>query len=244
MSRDSFDDIDRALASGLSALAPEVAGADEALASLRPQFQRARSRNRAMKVAGAVAVLVLIGSVAALAAPSSRHAHVEVAAPPTTAPTPTSKPPRTTTTSSSTTTSVAPVTTTTIPSGLAAGTLPRHHFIPPPAPVVTVPQTTPATAPSQGPSGGNGSSHPTTTTTNTVPAPPVYTYRSPGGHIKVQFSHGKLTLLGVFPANTYGVMDQREDPTFISISFSSDHGGWRIRVFLVKGQPVDDVDPV
>ena len=59
MSPDPFDDIDRALAGGLSALAPEVDGGDETLARLRPRFQRARSRNRVMKVGGTLVALVV-----------------------------------------------------------------------------------------------------------------------------------------------------------------------------------------
>jgi hypothetical protein len=241
MSPDSFDDVDRALASGLSDLAPEVNGADEMLASLRPGFQRARTRNRAMKVGGAVAVLVVIGSVAAVAAPSSRRSQVQVEAPPTTAPTPTSKPAPSSTTST-TTTSIAPVTTTSPTTGFASGPVNRHPYVPPYIPPATVPQTTPATAPSANTGGGPG---PTTTTT-TVPPPviAVHTFTSPGGRVRVRLSHGKLTIVKVVSEETYGVMEryQNAPQTFVAVAFSSEHGGWWVRVRVVKGRMAADVE--
>ena len=140
MSPNDFDDIDRALASGLAALAPEVEGGDETLASLRPRFQRARTRNRAMKAGGAIAVLVVIASVAAMAAPSSRRSHVQVSSPPTT-PAKISKPARTSTTSTPTTTvpHVTPPTPTTVPSSIPSRS---HPFVPPFTPPATSPPTT------------------------------------------------------------------------------------------------------
>jgi hypothetical protein len=75
---DSFDAVDRALAGGLSALAPDVASGDEALATLRPRFERAQTRARVARVGGTVAALLLIGSVATFVAPRSQRTHVQV----------------------------------------------------------------------------------------------------------------------------------------------------------------------
>ena len=66
--------IDRALSSGLSALAPDVSGDEETLAALRPRFRRARTRAPGRR-RPAVCCRALFGSVRS-ASPAPRRAAV------------------------------------------------------------------------------------------------------------------------------------------------------------------------
>lgn len=234
-------DIDQALKSGLSALAPEVDGGD-ALMSLRPRFRRARTRNRVAKVGGTVAALVAIVSVAALAAPSSGRTHVRVSSPPSTAPDHTSRPTKHSTTTS--TTISLPVVTG--PAPTVASTVP-HQPGPSgssPTTAVTVPGTTPGTAPhgdDNGKGDGGGQGGPSSPTTNPWQNG-VRTYRSPGGSITVRYSHGDLRLLSISSADGYHASKRRDDADYIDVRFENDHGGWRVRVRVENGHVTGDVD--
>jgi hypothetical protein len=243
VSDESFDEIDRALAHGLSALAPEVDGADETLSALRPRFRRARTRRRAAGVGAAFVALAGIGSVALLAAPDSQRSHVQISAPPSTrGHSPTTR----SSTSVSTTirpgSSPPPISPTPTTAGHSSGPSgPSSPSNPSRGPSPS-PKTVPATVPNgdhggSGPSGGgrggdngHGGSGPESTT---VPAAPeVHTYRSAGGSVTVRFARGQLQLLGYSAAGGYQASVQNEQPDDIEVRFDSAQGQsrWRIRV--------------
>ena len=253
MSDEPFDEIDRLLGSGLSELAPEVEGADEMLAALRPRFQRARTRARVVKISGAVAALLVIGSVATLAAPSSQRTHVEVSAPPTTTP-PTTRHRAATTTTVAPTTTIPETASTGSPNGGAApagfgSTTPTTGGIP--TRLHTVPDTTPHTTPpddhggsGSGSGGGSGPGPGGSSPATTIPAKRtnITTYRSQGGSIRVRFSQGALHLVTVSPANGFHTRVAREQPDLIDVRFSNDHGEWRLRIRVEEGRPVREVE--
>jgi hypothetical protein len=194
MSIDLFDDpdLDRVLASGLSALAPEIEAIDVTLAELRPRFHRARTRRRVVRASAAIAALLVVGSAAFAEAPSARHSHVTIEAPDRRI-APTTLPKRTHTSAS----------------------VPRHHT------TTTKPATLPATNPppassAPGTSGApqhvvvpqsptSGAPAPTHTAAPpaTTPAPVSVRYRSSGGSIAVRFANGRMALTGVYPAKGY-----------------------------------------
>ena len=207
MSSDRFDDLDRALASGLSSLAPEVSGGDETLAALRPRFERARTRRRIAKASITTVCLLLVGGLAALAAPGTSRSKVTVSGAPTT-----SKPaghkvrPSTTTVPKK-----APKTTTpTVSSPTTVGINPgggSSSHQPGGGGSVSVPVTNPG--------GGNGQTGGGFTTTTTIPRLPSDVkryYSHGGGSILVRFSHGALSLVGLpepQPGFTGDVRDTR-----------------------------------
>ena len=228
MSADRFDGVDRALASGLSALAPDVEGGDEALAALRPRFQRALTRARVVRIGGTLLAVVVIGTAATLAAPRSTRSHVSVSSVSSTPATGRSV--RSSTTSTSTTS--AP--------GASANSTPSSFSSPTTARRQNPSATTPATAPTNGSDpagggsgtsgGGDGQHGSGQTTTTTTPANGVYAFRSQGGSVTVRFSHASLKLLGVSPANGYQAEVQSNQPDDIDVRFTDSHGEWRIRV--------------
>jgi hypothetical protein len=251
VSPDPFDDIDRALASGLSALAPEVDGGDEKLAEVRPRFQRARTRARVVKIGGTVAILLAIGSVATLAAPSSQRSHVQVFSPPTTRE-PRRHPVRTSTTSVATTTvpATSPTSTpTTATSPAIVGSTNPGNGSTATTPV-TVPGTTPGTDPhgdrggSGSSNGGDGQGHGGSSTSTTAPGShnEVHEYQSHGGSVRVRFSHGVLSLISVSRASGYHSHVVQNRPDDIEVRFSNSHGEWRIRIRVEHGRPVSEVD--
>ncbi len=225
MSPDPFDEIDRALASGLSRLAPETHDADAALAAARPRFRRARTRARVAKIGGAIVGVLAIGSVATLAAPHSGRTHVSVSGSSTSVSTPTSSTVRPTTTSVPAPTPVTrpgaitnPSTTpgSSAPNGKGSGTTPG-----------TVPSTTPGSVPEPGgtePSGGGGGSRgpggspgTPTTTANTVQV-----FNTTGGSIAVRLSNGTvLGLVSATPASGYTDDVRDSGPDRVEVRFSS-----------------------
>jgi len=241
MSPDAFDDIDRALASGLCALAPDVQGDEETLASLRPRFRRARTRARVAKIGGTVVALVVLGAVATLAAPRSTRPHVSVSSQSSVAG-PTGPSVRSTT-----------VPTTTIPAAGKA-TLPGRVTSPatPNATKTNASPTTIVTVPGRAPGGGPGSSgggdgggpggSPTTTTV--APASEVQVFRSQGGSITVRISHGSLTLLAVSPASGYATDGTDTSSDSIDVRFRNGNDDkWRIRVQIDdQGRLVHEID--
>jgi hypothetical protein len=243
VSDESFDGIDRALAHGLSALAPEVDGGDETLAALRPRFRRARTRRRAAGVGVSLVALAAIGSVAQLAAPDSRHPHVQISAPPSTrSHSPTTK----SSTSVSTTTrpdaSPRPGSPTPTTAGHSSGPSGPSNPSNPSGGPLPSPTTVPAPVPNgdhggsgasgadRGGDNGHGGSGPESTTV--PPAPEVHTYRSAGGSVTVRFAHGQLQLLGDSASGGYRASVESEQPDDIEIRFDSAQGQsqWRIRV--------------
>lgn len=207
---DPFESIDRALSSGLSALAPNVAGDDETLAALRPRFRRARTRRRVAQAGGVLSSLLLVGGVAALAAPESAHTHVSVSSPSTTPNT--NKRPHRSAPPSSTSTVPRTVPTTTTPTSVLTPTTARpNRGVGPgsssgPGSSVTFPAPVVTTVPSQGPTTGGGHSPggPPATTPTTRP-PTIYggVAGTHGGTITYNFANGRLRLLDVSPANGY-----------------------------------------
>jgi cytoskeletal protein RodZ len=236
VSDDSFDEIDRALAHGLSALAPEVDGGDETLDALRPRFRRARTRRRAAGIGVSLVALVAIGSVALLAAPDSERSHVQVSGSPSTRG------------HSSTTRSSASVSTTTRPgstpppsspttSGHSSGPSGASNPLNPSGGPSPSPGTVPGTVPNgdrggPGLSGGGdnsgGGSGPQSTTV--PPTSEVQTYRSAGGTVTVRFAHGQLQLLGESAATGYQATIGSDQPDDIDVRFDGAQGRWRIRV--------------
>jgi hypothetical protein len=222
VSPDSFDEVDRALASGLSSLAPDVRNGDEALAAVRPRFERARTRARLVRIGGTVGALVAIGSLAALMAPHSARTRVSVSSQ-TSTPGTTARPVQssTTTVAGSRGTSA----TTTVPTPTTAGA----KVAPTTAVTVIVPVTTPG--------GGHGPSSPSTTTT--VSAGADHEYSSPSGSISVRFSNGTLTLLHVSPGKGFAEDVRDRGPDRVEVRFT--RGGSetsRIEIRVENGQLV------
>ena len=211
---DPFESIDRALSSGLSGLAPNVAGDDETLAVLRPRFRRACTRRRVVKAGGLLSALLVVGGVARLAAPQSQHTHVSVSSPSTTTPTPkkrthksatsTSTVPRTVPTSTPTT-ALTPTTTRPnrgVGSGPSIG--PGSSVTFPPPVVTTVPSQGSGPGPSPTTGGGHSPGGPPSTTATTVPRPMWGAVaNSKGGSITFNFAFGRLRLLDVSPKDGY-----------------------------------------
>jgi hypothetical protein len=244
VSPDPFDDdLDRALKSGLSALAPYVGGDDDALTSLRPRFQRARTRNRVAKIGGALVALAAIASVAALAAPSSGRTHVQVSSPGTTASDPTSTPAPSSSSTTSTTASVPAVTGPA--ASTASSSVPHSSNLSGSSPTtpVTVPGTTPGPAPIGNDSGnGGGNGHGQGSPGTTDPSQNgAKKYDSQGGSIIVRFSHGDLTLLHVSPADGYSSSVDHNEASDIDVRFENDNGGWRVRVRVENGHVTSEV---
>ena len=226
---DSFDDLDRALASGLSALAPDVAGGDDALASMRPRFERARARRRATRLGASVAVLFIAGSVAVLAAPSPSRSHVSVTSPPTT-PGDTRPPVK-----RGTTTTVPKTSTTTVPAPSTTPSTNGSHNSGATTPTTpaTGPVTVPNTAPNgggPGPSDGGGDHGGASTTTSFTGTTGVRTYHSPGGSITVRVARGSVTLLHVDAASGYTSETHDSGPDRVDVRFT--RGGQTYRIVL------------
>jgi len=217
-------DTDRALARRLSALAPEVTPADDALSALRPRMYRARTRARALKVGMVTVAAVAIGSAAAVAAPRS-HSHVTVSG---ASPISSTTTHRTTTTTVRTTTTVAPRPTTkpvpVPPPVTSSASVPRSHGS------GGAPVTTPATVPT---STGHGGS-PTT-----VPHPSdLQTYSTPGGSITVRFSHDELSLVSVHAAPGFGHDVRDRGPDHVEVRFDHDGADYRIELMVEHGRVV------
>ena len=235
MSDDFRDPLDRALAAGLSAIAPDTDASETALAALRPGLHRARVRARAVRVTMIATAFVLSGSVAALAAPSSRGGHVRVAATTTVPPTAAATMPTTTVDGHRATT-----TTTLAPAGVLRA---AHPPTPAPIRVPSGPVVTPA-GPGTHPSPGGPPSVPPPTvppTTTTVAPNPIHTYESPGGTVTVRFGRGALTLVSAPPAPGYTVEIHDEQADEIEVRFHSLNGEWRIRVRVENGALVPEI---
>jgi hypothetical protein len=238
VSPDPFDDIDRALASGLSALAPDVHGDDETLAALRPRLRRARTRARVVKISGMIVALAALGAAATLAAPRSTRPHVSVSSQSSV---PTGPPGRSTT-----------VPTTTIPApskgappgGVTSPTTPNATKTEvSPTTTVTVPG--PASGGGPGLSGGGEGRGPDGPPTTTTVAPPseVQVFRSQGGSITVRISHDTLTLLAVSPASGYATDGTNTSSDSIDVRFRNGNDKWRIRVQIDdQGHLVHEID--
>ena len=242
MTDEPFDDVDRALAHGLSALAPEVDGGDETLAALRPRFRRARTRRRVAGVGVSLVALAAIGSVAVLAAPDSGRAHVQVSGRPRRAG-------RSSTTTSSTSVSthdparrVAAVDARPRPPAFLEPVRPRRTRRARSGGASPSPTTVPDHGPEQRPrrpgsvgrrraATGHGGSRPPRR--RAARRPEVQTYRSAGGSVTVRFADGQLELLSTSRGERLPrVGGQRRQPDDVDVRFDADQGrvAWRIRV--------------
>ena len=231
MSPDPFDELDRALSSGLSALAPDVDGSDDVLASVRPRYARARRRARLAKAGGVIAVFVTLGSIAAIAAPRSNRPHVSVTSP-------SSTPGATRLPGGSTSTTVAHPSTTTISvpgRGMSVTTSPsKHSDSSIPSQHSTPTSVRPAVVPSTGPGTPSGSR--ATTTTAPSGASDLHAYDSQGGSVSVRFTNAQLTLVHIAAASGYRVEVHDNRPDRVEVRFTNDAGEWRIEVQVDRGQ--------
>jgi hypothetical protein len=211
VSLELFDDpaLDRALASGLSDLAPEVEAVDLTLAELRPRFHRARTRRRVVRASAGVAALLVVGSFAIAGAPSVRRAHVTVESParrtePKTVPkhTSTTARPRPAPTTTPTTLP-AP---TNAPSASHTATAPRVVILPIAPPSTAAPTVPPRTNPP----------------TSAVPSPAVGTqrYSSWAGSILVRLDHDRMVLVKVLPDAGFRGRVNAQRPSYIDVSFT------------------------
>jgi hypothetical protein len=195
VSLDLFDDptLDRALASGLSALAPYVDPVDVTLAELKPLFRQARTRRRVVRGSAAVAVLLLVGSVALATVPSARRAHVTVESPARrsvkgTVPKNSSVQP-----SAKRAKSPAVGSATARPPATSSS---HVNISPSTKPAVVRPTAGPSTA-------GAATAPPQTAPRSTVPGAQSRRFYSSGGSIVVSLDHGRLRLVGVSPVKGY-----------------------------------------
>jgi hypothetical protein len=222
MSRDPYDEVDRALADGLAGLAPVAPSGDKVLESVRPRFRRARARARAAKAGGALVALLAVASVATLTAPHSGRTHVQVGSgstqPGSTRPAGSSS--TTVSTTAPARPGVAHVPTT------ATSSVPARSGTTSPG---TVQSTTPTTTSGNGgargggpgPSDGSGPGRGGSTTT-VAPSQPddVQTYRATGGSIIVRLAGNAASLDKVSPAAGYGYTVHDDGPTRVEVRFT------------------------
>jgi hypothetical protein len=229
------DELDRALAEGLSSLAPDPDDADAVLVSLRPRLHRARTRHRVARAsATAIAVLTIATLTAALGAASTHHRHVSVSATPTT-------PPRGRSTSASTSMS----------SSTSIASMSQHTTsttAAPPAPMV-VPVPAGGTPPVSPPGRVGGNSGPAVTTRpprsmppSTASAPAIRTYRATGGSVTVRFTNGSLALVSYTSASGYTAEVHDNEPDRVEVRFSDGDHESRIRLQVDNGQIVPEIE--
>jgi hypothetical protein len=229
MSADRFDDLDRALASGLASLAPEVSGGDETLAALRPRFERARTRRRIAKASVTTLCLLLVGALAALAAPGTSRSKVTVSGAPTTAKPPGHKVrPSTTTVPKKAPRTTTPTVSspTTIGIGIGGGGSSTHHSGG--GGSVSVPVTSPG---GQGQGGGGL----TATTIPPLPSDVKRYYSHGGGSILVRVSRGGLSLVAIDPQPGFRAHVKDRSSDEIRIRFSKGDRSYEVDVRLNEG---------
>jgi hypothetical protein len=227
------DELDRALAAGISSLAAEPDDADAVLASLRPRLHRARTRHRVALVSATAFALLAVASLSvALGAMSTHRRHVLVSATPTTPANShaisTSMP---SSTSIASNTQRAPSTTT----------APRAPMLAP-MPAGGTPPVSPT-----GQFGGNSGPATTTpprisTTPSTASGPALRTYDAPGGSVTVRFTNGSLALVSYTPAAGYTAEVHDNEPGRVEVRFSDGDHESRIRLQVDKGQLVPDIE--
>ncbi len=256
MSPEERDDLDRALAAGLGSLVPDVDGAEATLEELRPRMRQARTRHRAARMSSVAVALVLLGAVAAFAAPHSYfRSHVSVAShekggaglqPPygktTTSIGRVVVPPH------GTSTTVAPApgvstTTITVPSVVP----PAHDSTPTTVDSTRNPSGNPGTdgGSGGGDHGGSGSGGESSTSTLPpgVPATGEQTFTSAGGSVTVNFDGSALTLVSYHANAGYTTQVDNQQPDDIEIVFTSGDQAWRIRVQVNNGQVTYQISP-
>lgn len=208
---DPRDELDRALAARLGAMAADDDDAAAVLETMRPGLRRARNRHRVVRVSAAVAALaVAVSLVAVLSSGSARHGNVAVNSSPTTvkpsiSPNPPPMPPKT-----------HDVTTTTQPNPPATSAPPGH---PANSPAHTIP-----VAPAPSGLGGNGPTAPGPT----IPAQPqTLHYSAPGGSLDLTCSSGRLQLVHWGPDPGWTGQVDKNEPQEIEVRFFSsfDDGG-------------------
>ena len=234
MTFESFDDpeLDGALSSGLSALAPELEPADTVLNELRPRFQRARRRRRVVQTSAAMTALLVIGGVAFAEAPVARRSHVTVESPDGHTDTTHRRTPST---------SAHSTTTTPKPRNLSAGSAPtstsQHtQVLPTVTPTTAAPTSDypPSSATTPPPTSAvhvvPPPTHPPTPTT--VPLPKPVRYYSYAGSVLVRLVHGQMLLLQVLPKDGYVGDVHVKRPLKIDVWFNR-HGQMVSRVELI-----------
>jgi hypothetical protein len=219
MTDEPRDELDRALASSLGAMAPDVDDADATLSTMRPRFQRARTRHRVMQTSIVVAVVLVVGAIAALAAPGTRRGSVQVS---TSSTTDTER--RTSTVPSTATPKTVPTT-----AGPAASTptTQGNNGQAPPNTSVRTPASTPTAAPP-----ATGGPAPTTP----VASDQVKTYHSTGGDMTVRFSGGALHLVSHSAAAGFTAEVHTQKPDDVEVRFNNGNTEWRIRVRVDNGK--------
>jgi hypothetical protein len=212
MTDDPRDELDRALAARLGALAPE--GDDTAaavLAEMRPGLRRARTRHRVARTSvgfGVLAAVVALVAVASSASP--RHGRVAVNSSPTTTvassagvPKPNESAPHDVTT---TTPANRPAPSTTAPSGRPASG--------PPPTILVVP------APPN-----FGGARPTTPAPTTPPGPQSLHFSAPGGTLDVTCSSGRLQLVRYTANSGWSGAVHDNSPHEIQVRFTRSSSG-------------------
>jgi hypothetical protein len=226
MNNDDLDPTDETLSRGLSALAPSEfeLDADAALGSMRPAFQRARSRRRLAMTSSALGVVAVLaaGAVVLQQQPAS-HVDIRSRTQPTV-----STPTKTPTTRVSTSTTQPRVVTPPSTPHTSASTVPGNGN----GNGGTVPHSTP-TSPDSTPTtpDDHGGSTPTTTA-----APSTKTYTSVGGRATIRFANGRLTLVSHAPTAGYTEEIHTNKPDDIELRFTTGDGREsRIRVRVQDG---------
>jgi hypothetical protein len=226
---DERDDLDRALAAGLSDLAPVEPDATATLRALRPGMSRARTRHRIMQGSAIAAVVLALGVGVALASPDTNRTQVKVTNPPTTESNENQS--RQTSTTAPGESTTAPASQTTIPDA--------QHFLPgiPPNTAASTPPTSrhENTTPNTGPAA---------TTPSTNPPAQQRTYSSTGGSVTVRFANGKLTLVSYVAAAGYSPTVHQNKPDDVEVRFrkNGDSAETRVRVRVVNGRLVSEID--
>jgi hypothetical protein len=210
MTDEPRDELDRALASRLDALA---GGDDDAVAMLetmRPGLQRARTRHRMVRAsAAALALAVVVSLVAVVSSASTRHGNVAVQPASSTSVqpiVPKPKPPK-----------LRTVTTTTKPGGPAATT---------PGGTQSPTAPAPGTPPAGNPGPGGGSDGPGDGGSPiTSGSPQTHTYVAPGGRVTVQCASGRLSLVSYAANDTWTSELHTNTPQEIELRFSRSGSG-------------------
>ena len=237
-----FDDFD------LGRRLRDAAGAEPDMAAARDRVQhrvtRARRRRVAAVSGAAAAVVVSIGLVASLGNEGGNRIDTADSGPTVSEIVPASTD-GTSTTIVDDSTTIVPAGPTTTLAGAVPSTAPGQTT---PSSPTTVPTVAPTSAPSAPPDDGSTtvetapSSTGGDTTTTTPSIDETQPYNSLGGSIVVQLSGGQMTLVSTAAAAGYDTERHTEKPDDIEVRFRSADAESRIRVRLVNGQMVPEID--
>jgi hypothetical protein len=209
--------------------------------AVRHRVVRARRRRMAAVSGAAAAVVASIGLVAALGNEGEGRIETLESSPSVSQTVPVSTDEASTTTADGPTTSNPPGSTTasTVPQPTAPGvtTMPSG-----PAPTLA-----PTTLPGQDDPTTTSTVTPTTTpisvdTTTAAPADITQPFDSIGGSIVVRLSGGQMTLVSTSATTGYDTELHTEKPDDIEVRFRSGDAESRIRIRLIDGQMVPEID--